>query len=347
MAPRYHGLWDWSLERDECGDRDYSVTHLVECSTDDGPANVIQCPGLPLPGSLWAFKADSDVFAWCRYTSSVRRHQGAAGEPGEWYEVEQKFSTRPLDYRSCACKTNDFQDPLLEPPKITGIDRTFTEEATRDRYGMALLTSSHEQIRGPQVEFDAGRSGVRIEQNVASLSLAATLPGLMRDHVNDRPLWGFARRMVKLSGHTWARQFYNNCLCYFTRVLEFEFNPDTWDRKILDEGTKALKGHWDKNTGAYVLEDIAPGVFPDPTNPSHFCRVKDRRDDNTRMVLDGNGLPAGVTVIATQNQAKGAGVVTGTGTGTLSEETGVGTVLIEKYSEVNFLELAVPLTFDC
>lgn len=347
MACRYEGLWDWSLNRDECGFRDYTVIHLVECDSDDGPANVIQTPGLPVVGSLWNFKADVDVWAWCRFTGTVRPHQPKPGEAPTWYQVEQQFSTRPLDYRTCACKTSDFQDPLLEPPKISGIETRFTEEATRDRFGSALLTSSHEQIRGAQVEFDAGRSGVRIEQNVASLYLAATLPVLMRNCVNDRPLWGFARRMVKLSGHTWSRQFYNNCLCYFQRTLEFEFNPDTWDKKVLDEGQKVLNGDWDRATGYYALKDIAPGIPPDRNDPSHFRRYTDRYGTPARAVLDGNGLPASSTILATKSQAAAGGVETGTGTGTLTEETGVGTVLIEKYSEANFLELGIPLTFDC
>jgi hypothetical protein len=338
------GQRSWSLQRDSCGNRTYRIKHRIKADVTDGPANVIQTPGLPVPGSLWLIDADSDIYAWCRYDAVVT--PVVENEPNEYWDVEQTFSTEPLDYRTCACKTSDFQDPLLEPPKVSGTYSRYTVEASKDRFNSAIVTSSHEQIRGPQVEFDEARPTIKIEQNLPTLFLAGTLPNLMINTVNDRPIWGYARRMAKLAGVAWTRAFYQNCLCYFQRTLEFEINVDTWDRKILDEGQKVLSGEWNLSTGNWRLKDLAPGVHPNPSNPAHFVGFSDRFGRPIRAVLDGNGLPAGVTVEATAAQAQAIGDVV-TGTGTVTEETGIGTVLVEKYPESNFLLLQVPLTFDC
>jgi hypothetical protein len=83
---------------------------------------------------------------------------------------------------------------------------------------------------------------------------------------------------------------YGICNFYFTRIFEFDINFETFDRTIYDEGTRVLNGHWDKTTGDWVLDDINGGA-PDPQNPKHFKRYKDRNGENTRAMLDGNGKP--------------------------------------------------------
>lgn len=97
-----------------------------------------------------------------------------------------------------------------------------------------------------------------------------------------------------------------------------------FDRDILDEGTKVLNGHWDAATGGWVLDNIN-GVAPDPENPAHFVRFQDRNGNTARVILNGAGLPAEVSI--------------GTGSAT---PTTIGSIYVEKYDEANFLLLGIP-----
>src|SRR5690606_22693106 len=99
-----------------------------------------------------------------------------------------------------------------------------------DRYGNPIKSSSHEQFRGSNVEFDANRPTVWVDQNVSSLGLATFAS--MIDCVNDRPLWGLPKRRIKLSNVTWERKMYGTCRFYYTRKLEFDIRYDGFDRRL-------------------------------------------------------------------------------------------------------------------
>lgn len=290
--------------RDEEGHREYKVQHLVEADPTDGPANVLQTPGLPLPGSLWIVDNDVDIWAWCRFNTDVRLHPDyREGEKAKWWIVEQTFGTKPPPLQRC--QDQQFDDPLLEPPKISGEFVKRSEETVRDRFGAPVINSAWEQLRGPQIEFDVSSPAVRIEQNVARLGLE--LFGPMVNTVNAFPLWGLPRRCIKLSNVSWERKYYGQCYPYYTRTLEFEINVTSdengllvsgFDRELLDEGTKALNGHWDDASGNWVIDNIG-GSAPSRFNPSHFIRVKDRQGENMRVVLDGLGKPINKKVMGT------------------------------------------------
>lgn len=277
-----NGQTTWSMTRDEDSYRTYKITFRVQGDTTDGPANVLQTPGLPVYGTEWVVDDDVDLWAWCRWDADVR--PVVEGEPNYQWLVTFTFSTKPPK----CCRTVQVEDPLLEPMVISGGSNKYTEEATIDRHGKRILTSSLEQIRGPQNEWDANRVTIKIQQNVPDLQL--NLCKSMVDCVNDATLWGVPKRGVKCSSFTFERKFYGTCNVYYSRTFEFEVNEKGWDRRLLDEGTKALNGRHDPNTGAWVLLDI-DGSPPDPTNPLHFRRYKDRAGENTTVILDGHGKP--------------------------------------------------------
>ena len=321
-------ILSWSMKRTKLNHREYKLKILV-LSDDklDGPNTVLySTPGLPLPGSSWNFGNDFDFYARCSPETSIELFK--TEEPFKEWELEYIFTTEPINQ----CLDYFRDDPLLEPQKITGGFSRYTEEAAYDRYGQPLLSSSFEQLRGPQVEFDANRPTIKIEQNVANLEWEL-LVGMI-DHVNDDVLWGLSRRKIKLSNISWERVFYGpDCDCYYRRTLEFDINDRTFDRDVADEGTKALSGHYSSVTGNYVINKIG-GVQADYRNPSHFDSYVDRKGNTSRVQLDGFGLPANVIVN-----------VTGTGTGTFS--TYFGTIRVEKYEEANFLLLGIPTDFSC
>lgn len=340
MSSAIRGPISWKLTRDDEGYRTYKIKHRIECTSSlDGPTTVLLTPGLPVPGSAWIIGNDLDIWVWCRFDATVEPE--LTEEPNYWWTVEQEFSNKPEPPEKQKCQDEKTEDPLLEPQKVSGAFVKYNEEATHDRFKAPIVNSAHEQFRGPQVEFDKNRPTVKIIQNVAVLNLRMLCE--MLDTVNEASLWGLDPRCLKLSGVSWDKKWHGQCFPYYTRNLEFDVNFATFDRDLLDEGTKVLKGHWNRINGHYVLANIG-GSTPDPTNPTHFNRFKDRNNENTRVILNGAGLPAGVCI----DKPGGSGVgsaVDSTGTGTGCEETTVGEIHVEKYHESNFLLLGIPITF--
>ena len=320
-------LWG-PLTRGAEGHREYWITHQVLATPTDGPKAVLDTAGLPSVGAAWNFDSDLDVWAFCHPNATVSPHPNyKRGDKTRIWDVRQKFSTKPLT----RCQDETIGDPLLEPQKVSGSFVKYTEEITKDRNGRIMKSSSLELFRGPQVEFDHNRPTVRIEQNVLNLELATFSE--MVDRVNDAELWGLEARKIKLSNVSWERKLYGVCNYYYTRIFEFDIDFNTFDRTIYDHGTKVLHGDWDRDensatVGKWVVSTEVvkdSGVAPDADNPQHFVRYKDWFGENTRALLDGNGLPLAMS----------------TGTG---DTQGVE-IDIEYYEEANFLLLNIPTTF--
>jgi len=309
------GSYPATMNRGRTGERSYKVTHLIKATNKlDGPFTVLNTPGLPAIGSSWNFGNDFDFWAFCTPELTIRPR--LTKEPNVIWELVQTFSTG----RRSTCEEEIIEDPLLEPQKVSGGFAKFTEEIALDRFGKSIKNSSHEIIRGPQVEFDKSRHTIRIEQNVSKLDAGVFSPQI--DTVNDSTLWGFTSRKVKLSDVQWERKVYGGCNYYYTRILDFETHPNTFDRTVLDEGTKVLRGSWNDTCTKWVLD---AGV--DKTNPLHFVRFKDCFGENMRTILDGNGEPWDPIE-----------------TGTAGDDP--GEINIQYYPESNFLLLGIPTIID-
>lgn len=288
------GQTSWSGVREPDGHRTYTLKSLVVADKRDGPSTVLTAIGLPLPGTTWLVDDDLDLYAICTFEAKVTPR--VTDEPNFHWDVEQKFTTRPQN----RCFNDAVGNPLTEPMKVSGSFTKFTEEASEDLYGNPIRTSSFETIRGKEVEFDSNRPTVHIEQNVADLELPL-LVEMMRGTVNDDELWGLPAGTVHLSSCNWERCYLDGCDVYYKRVFDFEIKEDGWARDLVDEGTKALNGHWEDEPedpddpdgprrGSWVLDDIG-GNPPNPSNPNHFIRFQDRNGNNARVILDGNGVP--------------------------------------------------------
>jgi hypothetical protein len=247
----------WSMTRDEDGHREYKIVYLVKCLPADGPLTALNTPGLPQQGDVWAIDNDTDTWAFCRPNVTVTPE--LKNEPNKFFSIEFTFTTKPVQ----SCKP-DVENPLASPMIVSGEFIRYTEEFGFDRFQQPILNSAHEMLRGPQVEFDQNRQQVKIVQNVATLQL--DLLSTMVDTVNGDVLWGFPRRCVKLSSAPWERHYYNECLVYYKRTLVFDIRHDTFDRDLLDEGTKVLSGRWNRGTGRFELVPI--GVLVPPGSPT-------------------------------------------------------------------------------
>lgn len=258
------GPLSWGLVLSEEAHRDYTIKWQVRATdVEDGPLQVFLASGLPAIGSTWSIGNDTDAWAFCWPNWKIK--QIIDGELNLDWEVEQTFSTRPLK----RCQTSSIDDPLDEPPKISGSFMSYTEEAAYDYLGNPLVSSSWEQFRGPQVERDEVRAAIVISVNVLTLPLGQYAEFM--NHVNDATLWGLPTRCVKLSGVTFEQNLYGTCTYYYTITYSFDINFNTFDVPLLDMGTRVL-------AGAGTL-----------TNPKHFIAYKDMLGNNSSVILDGFG----------------------------------------------------------
>lgn len=286
------GQRDWRMTQDREGNREYKLKMLVKADTTDGPYAVSQTAGLPLPGTYWIVDDDQDLWATCKLDSTYSPR--LTDEPNQFWDCEFRFATKADDKQ---CKDESITDPLQIPTRISGSFSKYQEEGVYDRAGDPITNSAHEQIRGAQNEWDKNRPSVKIEMNVPLLNLGLVMP--MIDTLNQYPLWGLPPRTIKLSHFSWEKKYYGQCYVYYTWNFEFDIRFETFDRNLLDEGTKVLGGagsHWDTQTnGAWIpapIKGYTGSPNPDPKNPSHFMRAVDRLNNPFKVVLDGTGKPA-------------------------------------------------------
>jgi hypothetical protein len=92
------------------------------------------------------------------------------------------------------------------------------------------------------------------------------------------------------------------------------------------------------------------GQLPDPNNPTHFVRFKDRQGELSTVLLDGGGLPTGTIIgIGSDNPPpKNPPTTTpakaGSGNNYIPAQQ-PGTRFVQYYNEVDFLALGLPTSF--
>lgn len=319
MTTSIDGFQYLGFTRDEEGQRDYKVAYFV--LSPDGTAGmtqVLSTSGLPIEGDTYqgppGFESDQDQYAYCRGNLSMTPDQVDSGKVQRW-KLEFLYSTKPQKPDKQRCLDNPITDPLLEPPKITFGYSKEKEAATWDRFGNAIVNSAHEPIRGAQTEFDSDKNTITIEQNVGTALQGYVLPTLLSNCVNAAPLFGYNPRCLKLTPDSGSREFYGRCNVYYKRRLTFEINRGTWDRWLLDEGTKVLAGDWvTPAPNAKPVWQLRPSVAVDPLNacfdPTNFIRYVDPSGNPSRVVLNGYGLPSGVQLISSGTTAAYQAAVT-------------------------------------
>lgn len=280
-------MTDWSLQTDDEGHRDYLIDFKVETtSTADGPAIVSQATGLPVVGTYWQYGNDVDLWAFCWPTATVRPYKGE-GEPGRLWIVTKKFSTRP--HRRC--QDTPIEDPLLEPPRVSGSFLTRTDRAEKDRHGDPIRMSSLEPIE--DVERDMGGPTVSIDMNVPFFNMPETYEAVHK--LNDAPLWGMKARKIKLNAFSWTANLYGICDYYYTLRFDFEVRYEGWDPTRIDMGFHCLRGTWrrssaDTGTSTANLwwdEEVGLGTG----DPDSFMVALDKNDEkySKPILLNGQG----------------------------------------------------------
>lgn len=301
------GRLSWSMDRDENGRRQYKLTSLVKCtSTNDGPNDVMNASGLPSIGSTWSFGGDSDPWAYCLPTMTC--NPIVENEPNRWWKVEQTFATTTAGEVQ-RCQDTNVDNPLQEPDRVSGSFSKRSREVTKDYTGKDIRNSSFELIYG--IERDFSDPTVTIEQNRSALGLSTF--AAMIDTLNDAPLWGLPRGLIKLGNTSWTRNVFGSCSFYYTRRFEFEVRYEGWQRDdIVDAGFKKVK------SGGDVTD-------PDPTN---WVIIQDGQDRNmpTKSLLHNGTVMDKTTYVGNGGQPDY-----------------IDEVLLYSYS--NFLLLGIPTVF--
>jgi hypothetical protein len=266
MAAKVVGRTDWGMSRDADGHRNYYIDWRVRTDDpNDGPYRVAFATGLAAIGATWNFGNDNDPWAFCLPEFSIKPLN--EGEKCEFWKVTQSFSTKPMK----RCQSGSISDPLLEPYTLGGTFKKYAKTATKDRFGIPLTYSNFEPMKGELIRVEETHPTIEIGFNTATLPLATF--SIETNCVNDSTLWGLPPRTIKFTDVTWSRKIYGVCFYYFTVHYSFEISISGWDVEILDEGRRVLKPGGDKN------------------NPKDFEVYKDRKDENTSVLLDGNGSP--------------------------------------------------------
>jgi hypothetical protein len=327
------GLRTYRRNVDDDGNRTYTATYLVQLDMYAGEtmADAPDAEDLPQPGD--SFEVDGDAIRTQKEAAKIHKEQ--EGDPFEYVAVEMEFTTKA---NSSSCAEAKIDNPLMQPPKLSGNFVKVTEEARFDRFGHPILNPAGELMRGPQVEFDENHPEIHIKQNVADLEL--DMLSRMSDTLNMDWLWGFPPRTIRFTPGPWEENWYGGCLCYYTRELIFEIickqyagvfshqtgtgtgiapeyvgDTKTWDRVLLGEGTKVLRGRWDKDPSSQyykcwrVDKSIVRGGR---RSASDFIRFKDWNGENARVVLDCYGTPAHTRIVYDGDVGTGTALSTGT-----------------------------------
>lgn len=305
MVAIAQGRLTWQMTRDEEGHRYYDlISRVATNSVDDGPYMVMMAAGLPAVGAPWSFGGDFDPWAYCWPTMEVTPI--VEDEPNKWWLVQQRFSTKPHS----RCQDVQIENPLMEPPRLSGSFVKRTKLVRSDRFSLVIHSSSLEPIQG--IEKDVSSPSVTVEINQATFVLADLCPII--DTLNDAELWGFDPRCVKLSNLTWSRNVYGVCGYYYTLRFDFDIKEDGWDEtKVLDRGFKKFDTRRHPNVGT---------GDPERRNPANFVLIRDKNGEKVTepLLLDGFG-----------------NVLT-------DIDNPVYIPKVELYDETNFLEFGIPST---
>jgi hypothetical protein len=261
---------DWSVETDDEGHGDYTLTWGVETTSAlDGPDVALSASGLPIPGaSLSALGGNPWAFFNRKGAAKLKKVDALR----KYWDVTTIFTTRPAR----RCTTNAIEDPLLEPHKVKGTFAQTIQELLYDVNGAALVNSAQQRYTGAIVQDTVSTPSVELEMNCSFIDLSWLAN--YADSYNLATHWGMPARSIKCTTGPWERVLYGTCYFYFIVRFTFELRLPNWDIVVPDEGTRV------KVAGS---------------SPARYVQYKDEREENGVTFLNGAGaaLASGATLV--------------------------------------------------
>lgn len=266
MAQQLRGMLGWEISTTAEGHREYKSRWLVKQNNAlDGPGMALLCPGLPRTGDIWNYGNEFDAWAYC--TPEMSAKPVVDKEKHIFWLIETKHSTAPGN----RCQDQSIENPLDEPPRLSGSFVKQKRAQMYDKNGKLLQTSSFEPYKGNAIERDISAPTVSVELTLPGLPLQ--LIASFQDCCNDSEVWGLEPRMLWLNSTTWSRKVYGKCNYYYIVGYEFGVDYKKGVTRLVDEGWKKL----------------GPGGTA--TNPKHYILNTDDNKNPVRTLLNGAGVP--------------------------------------------------------
>lgn len=186
----------------ECDvDREFNRTYtsVYEVYTDHtaSPILVLSSPGLPDRFGVYTWFGDVDPWAYLitAKASPVTTKDDFGGDGVGRYRIWRVTAVHSTkgDLRQ-GQQVRD--NPVFEPAKIRGSFQNFTEQMFRDRNGKPIVNAAREPYL-PPLQKESSNDSFSISFNTLAISLSKR--SSFRNSVNSAPIWGLARRRIKLT----------------------------------------------------------------------------------------------------------------------------------------------------
>lgn len=235
--------WDDDIE----GAKGYTDFFRV-FSNDPDESRINVRAALPLPGTPHS----EDNSAFCRGRSAVRSAESRLiWECTVEYEFDPKEPEEPTE------------SPLDEPTKFRWTAGLYTKPVIKDRNGDAIVNSAGDFF-DPPPEREVPRVSVNIQKNVASVPVAVlTYPGRVNDSSFTVDGVSVVAEAAKITAIDVGELQEKDDIPYRVFTCTIEFEEDTWDLELLDQGYRIKDGTDLKD----ILIEDEDGEFNRPSSP--------------------------------------------------------------------------------
>jgi hypothetical protein len=287
------------LRIDEDLHRTYTTSYWVFGTYGTGPREATNAAGVPPYGSPmrlpFVFTNDFDEYATCLdvavdYVPTQMKWPGgegiAANTDGYKFLLTITHSTKPRRRES-----GDRDNPLDDPPEISGSFLNTVEDAWRDKDGKIIAYSNGAPV-SPPFQVDKARDTLIIVYNTPNISLP--LRARMVKKVNSEPLWGLQKRQVKLERWEYAIRYYGTNGVYIANTFEFHINLDRHPRLGCVDGTTGIGSATSTSTSTGTSpEDLLPlqGYYSTTRNQSYRLSADCPDADGDETMMDKKDNP--------------------------------------------------------
>lgn len=188
------------------------------------------------------------------------------------------------------------QNPIDWPLKITHGFAKFENVVEEDIDGNAILNSAEDYF-DPPVTRDDSRPVMRIARNEKTFDPAISYQ--FKDAVNKNSFFGADPGTVKCADIAADLVFNPDIGWFYSVSYDFEYNPDGWEKRILDQGMKYLDASGNKSpvteagkpASSPVLLDGDGGILPVGADPVFLTYKVYPEEDFDILNLDPKGQP--------------------------------------------------------
>ena len=254
--PQRTGKTDSSFKR--------SYTRVFEVLSDDfadGPITVAAAVGLGL-GNTYQSGNDVDLGAFVQDIEAREVERGQ--EIGLWNVTVQYGGVDPTQGGE-----NADGNPLNKPIEVRWGSERYERVVDEDINGDPIVNSAGDPFDPPLV-IDDSRPVLQITRNEATFD--AGLADAYKDTINSEPWRGNDAKTWKVAEITGKREFHAEFGYYYVVDYEFHFRPETWTKRVLNQGMRAKSGSTRK---AIATSDGTPISTPVPLDAAGAALAPD------------------------------------------------------------------------